>query len=144
MLITGRAYGRRATLEVTGTTLHWRAQRGQLQRTAENIATTTHDVRDATWLQGRWSWGGLSIMALAVVWMITESLAFGLGVFAIGAAWLAYRLVRPRMFLALDLGTRWLVLRVDKASATNARTLAERIQQQLLSGEVAAAPSALP
>ena len=51
MLLTGRAYGHRATLELTGDTLTWRAQRGT-PRVAENIATTPHDVQGARLVSG--------------------------------------------------------------------------------------------
>lgn len=144
MLIRGRAYQRRATLEVNGETLTWRARRGQLKQVAENIATTSHEIRDVTWLEKRWNFGALVLAALSVVWMVNGDLVFGAITFAIATALVVWRRIRPRYWLGLDLGTRWLVLRVDAASAAEARTFAARIEQGLLGDQVEHAPLALP
>ena len=144
IVITGRAYQRRATLEVAGETLTWRAQRGQVQLYAENIATTTDSVRDVKWVERRWSRAGIVLAALSIVWMFSESIAFGAVAFAIATALVVYRQVRPRRWLGIDLGERWLVLKIDPASADNARVLAGRIERRLLTGEVASSTPTLP
>ena len=141
-LITGQAYGRRATLEVTGDTLMWRAQHGA-RSIAENIATTVHDVRSARWLRLAWSRGGGVLIALGVLWVISQSLV-GLASIAAGAALVVWRRLRPRQFLVLEVGDRRLVLRVAALSAAPARALAERIQRALASGEVPVATPMLP
>jgi len=143
IVITGNAYGRRATLEITGDTLMWRAQRGA-QRVAENIATTIHDVRDARWLDLAWSRGGMVLIALGALWAASEGLVAGLAVAAIGAAQVVWRRLRPRQFLVLDVGDRRLVLHVTSVSAAPARELAGRIQHALASGEPPSAPPLLP
>lgn len=139
--IRGQAYQRPVTLAVTGDTLTWRARRGL---EPENIATTVHDVRDVTWLAKRWSIGAAIIGALGL-WWCAQSL-FGLGgvAIAIGIGFYVWRWRHPRYWLGLDLGTRWLVMRVDPACANHARQLADRIQVRLLTGEVAASPPTLP
>src|SRR3954471_22513857 len=76
-VITGQAYGRRATLQVTGDTLMWRAQRGA-RHTAENIATTVHDVRNARWHDRSWSRCGAALIALGAMWAASEGLAAGI------------------------------------------------------------------
>ena len=144
IVLTGRAYGRRATLEIAGDTLTWRAQRGHMQTVPENIATTTHDVRDVTWLERRLSRGGLAIALLSFVWMGTESVLFGVCTLALAAAWIAYRARRPRRWLGLALGERWLVMRVDAPSTPDAKRLAGRVRHCLQTGELAGAPLALP
>jgi len=141
--IRGRAYQRRATLAVNGDTLTWRAQRG-LQPIAENIATTTTDVRDVTWLEKRWSTGGAVLAALAALWLATGEVVAGSIGLAIAIAVIVWRKRRPRYWLGLDLGTRWLVLRVDPEHAAAARTLAARIEHLRLTGEVPSTPPALP
>ncbi|MBA3540768.1 MAG: hypothetical protein H0T79_14245 [Deltaproteobacteria bacterium] len=143
-LLTGRAYGRRATLEITGDTLTWRARRGQLNPVAENIATTTHDVRGVRWIERRWSPGGGVLAILSVIWMATESMAFGLGALLLAIALIAYRAARPRRWLALDLGGRWLLFRVDQPSAAAARALAKCIERHALLGEPPAITPTLP
>jgi len=144
IVLTGRAYGRRATLEVTGDTLTWRAQRGHVQTVRENIATTTRDVRDVTWLERRLSRGGSAIALLSLLWMGTESVLFGVCTLALAAAWIAYRARRPQRWLGLDLGERWLVMRIDAPSSPDAKRLADRVRHCLLTGEVGTAPLALP
>jgi hypothetical protein len=134
IVITGHAYGRRATLEIIGDTLTWRAQRGA-RRIAENIATTVHDVRNARWLDLAWSRGGFTVLGMGALWAASESLLAGLATATIGAALVAWRRLRPRQFLVLDVGDRRLVLQVTGVSAEPARTLAERIQRALASGE---------
>jgi hypothetical protein len=143
IVITGHAYGRRATLEVAGDTLMWRAQRGA-QRIAENIATTVHDVRGARWLDLAWSRGGGALVGIGAMWAASESLTAGLAAAAAGAAMLVWRRLRPRHFLILDVGDRRLVLRVTGVSAAPARALATRIQHALTSGESPRGTPALP
>jgi len=143
IVITGHAYGRRATLAVAGDTLMWRAQRGA-RRIAENIATTVHDVRGARWLDLAWSRGGTALIGIGAMWAVTESLAAGLAAGAVGLAMLVFRRLRPRHFLVLDVGDRRLVLRVTGGSAPSARALAGRIQHTLASGELPRTPPALP
>jgi hypothetical protein len=134
IVITGHAYGHRATLEVNGDTLMWRARRGA-REIAENIATTVHDVRAARWHNLAWSRGGAVLLALGAIWAASESVAAGLSAVAIGLALLIWRRLRPRQFLVLDVGDRRLVLRVTEVSASPARALAQRIQRALTGGE---------
>lgn len=143
IVITGHAYGRRATLELAGDRLMWRARRGARQ-IAENIATTIHDVRGARWLDLAWSRGGTALVGIGAMWAVTESLAAGLAAGAVGLAMLTWRRLRPRHFLVLDVGDRRLVLRVTGGSAPSARALAGRIQRALASGELPRIPPALP
>ena len=143
IVITGHAYGRRATLELAGDRLMWRAQRGA-HRIAENIATTVHDVRGARWLDLAWSRGGTALVGIGAMWSITAGLAAGLTAGAVGLAVLIWRRARPRHFLMLDVGDRRLVLRVTGGSAPSARALAGRIQRALASGEPPRTPLALP
>ena len=131
IVITGRAYQRRATLEVRGETLAWRARRGQLTPVAENIATTCHEIRDVTWLEKRWSLGAVALAALATMWVIEGELAFGVTTAAAALGLVIWHRLRPRYWLGLDLGTRWLVLRVDRGAADEARALARRIEHHL-------------
>jgi hypothetical protein len=143
IVITGHAYGRRATLELAGDRLMWRARRGARQ-IAENIATTVHDVRGARWLDLAWSRGGTALVGIGAMWAITASLAAGLTATAVGLAMLGFRRLRPRRFLVLDIGDRRLVLRVTGGSAPSARALAGRIERALASGELPRTPPALP
>ena len=143
IVITGHAYGRRATLELAGDRLMWRAQRGA-RRLAENIATTIHDVRGARWLDLAWSRGGAALVGIGAMWAVTESLAGGLTAGAVGLAMLLWRRARPRHFLVLDVGDRRLVLRVTGGSAPSARALAGRIQRALATGETPRDTPALP
>jgi hypothetical protein len=143
LVITGQAYGRRATLAIAGDTLMWRAQRGA-RRIAENIATTIHDVRDARWLDLAWSRGGAALLGLGALWAISEGIPAGLGTAMIGLALLVWRRLKPRQFLVLDVGDRRLVLRVATVSASTARELARRIQRALASGELPHATPMLP
>ncbi len=143
-LIEGHAYGRRATLELTGDTLKWRAQRGAMSTAAENIVTTVHDVRDVRWLEQAWSLPGGVLGVLGGLWTYTEGLVWGALALGAAAALIAHRRLRPRRFLALDLGDRRLVMRVAPASAAGARAVVERIEGVLSSGELPATPPALP
>ena len=143
IVITGHAYGRRATLALTGDTLMWRAQRGA-RRLAENIATTVHDVRGARWLDFAWSRGGTALVGIGAMWAASESLAAGIAASAVGLAMLVWRRLRPRHFLVLDVGDRRLVLRVTGGSASSARALAGRIQRALAAGDVPRATPTLP
>ena len=143
IVITGQAYGRRATLAVTGDTLVWRAQRGA-QRIAENIATTIHDVRGARWLDLMWSRGGAALIAIGAMWAASETLTTGLIAGAVGLGLVIWRRLRPRHFLVLDIGDRRLVLRVTGGSAPSARALAGRIQRALGDGDPPRATPTLP
>ena len=139
MLLTGRAYGHRATLELTGDTLTWRAQRGS-PPVAENIATTPHDVQVAQLLVRRWSIGGLLLTMISAMWMASESaLICGIPL-AVGLAMVAVRQLRPHRYLTLDLGTRMLVLRVQPSLAHDAHQLVERVARR----ELPASPPTLP
>jgi hypothetical protein len=143
IVITGHAYGRRATLEIAGDTLMWRAQRGA-QRIAENIATTVHDVRDARWRNLMWSGGGMIVLAIGGMWAASEGIAAGVTMSAIGAGLVIWRWLRPRQLLILHVGDRRLVLRVSGVSAPRARELAARIQRTLASGESPRVTPTLP
>ena len=134
IVITGHAYGRRATLEIAGETLMWRAQRGA-RRIAENIATTIHDVRGARWVDFVWSRGGGVLVGIGAMWAASESLIAGLSAAGVGLALLIWRRLRPRHFLVLDVGDRRLVMQVTDVSAAPARALAGRIQRTLASGD---------
>jgi hypothetical protein len=143
VVITGHAYGRRATLEISGDTLMWRAQRGG-GRIAENIATTVHDVRDARWLDLAWSRSGIVLLGLGAIWAASEGLVTGVTTGAVGVALVIWRRLRPRHFLVLDLGNRRLVMQVTDVSAPPARELASRIQRTLASGEPPRSTPTLP
>jgi hypothetical protein len=142
-VITGHAYGRRATLEITGDTLMWRAQRGA-PRIAENIATTVHDVRSARWRDLAWSRGGGALIGLGALWAASEGVVAGVATAAAGLALVIWRRLRPRQFFVLDVGDRRLVMRVTADSAAQARALALRIQRALETGEVPLATPTLP
>jgi hypothetical protein len=147
-VISGFAYGRRATLEVQGDTLVWRAQRGGLahsNRSAENIVTTVHDVRSARYLAMRWSYAGLALLGLGGIWAAAlDSLVVGAVGLVGGAGLLVWRLAQPRHVLVIELGDRQLLLRLALESATEAKTLAERIDRARATGEVPASPPTLP
>jgi hypothetical protein len=143
IVITGHAYGRRATLEITGDTLMWRAQRGS-RRIAENIATTVHDVRDVRWLDLAWSPGGMALLGLGAMWAASEGLVAGVSAAAAGLGLVVWRRLRPRHFLVLDVGDRRLTLRVTGVSAPAARALAGRIRRTLASGEAPLTTPTLP
>jgi len=143
IVITGHAYQHRATLEVAGDTLTWRAQRGGVQA-AENIVTTVHDVRDAHWIDQRFSVPGAVLACVGAVWTFTQGLVAGALAAAIGLALVAWRRQRPRQFLVLDVGDRRLVLRVGLPSAPHARALVRRIDQAIATGETPALPPTLP
>ncbi len=139
-IITGRAYGHRATLEVSDDALIWRARKAG---TPENIATTTHDIDGVRWVERRFSVGGGVLAILSVIWMVSESLPLGIVALVVAAGLIGLRIARPRRWLALDLRGRWLILHVDPASAGEARALAKTIEQHKLSGD-GGRPLALP
>jgi hypothetical protein len=140
LVITGRAYGRRATLEIAGDTLTWRARRGD-HDVAENIATTVHDIRAARWHNLGWSPGGVALVGLGAIWAASEGLAAGLGAMLAGLALVVWRRLQPRRYLVLDIGDRRLILQVSDASAGSARELAGRIHRALASGEPRSTPT---
>jgi hypothetical protein len=142
-LIVGTAYRRRATLDIVGETLTWRAQRGT-PAVAENIVTTVHDVRFASLLAVRYSRAALTIIALGVIWAIRQDNGLGLVVAGAGAALGVWTFLRPRQFLVLEVGQNRLVMQVHRASAGAAQLLAARIDRALESGEGPARPPALP
>ena len=143
IVITGHAYGRRATLEVAGDTLMWRARRGA-REIAENIATTIHDVRDVHWHNLAWSRGGAVLLLLGTIWAASRSVLAGATAAALGLGLLVWRRLRPRHFLVLDVGDRRLVMQVTEISASPARELAARIQRTLASGEQPHSTPTLP
>ena len=141
-VITGTAYGQRATLESSGDSLTWRARAsGELP---ENIATTVHDVSNSTWIEQRTSLPALVLAGVGVVWLFTHGLVAGALAIAAGAALFAWRRSHPRRLLIVDLGNRRLVMTVDAASAPAARALVQRIDRALESGEAPATPPSLP
>jgi hypothetical protein len=143
-IIAGHAYGRRATLEIAHDTLTWRAHRGALPPTPENIVTTVHDVRDVRWIEQSWSLPGGVLAILGLVWLYTEGALWGAIALGIAAALLVHRRMRPRLYLALELSDRRLVMKVAVASASHARSLVERIERALATGELPSSPPALP
>jgi len=143
IVITGHAYGRRATLEVAGNHLMWRARRGA-REIAENIATTVHDVRAARWQGIAWSRGGAVLLGLGALWAASEGFVAGASAAAAGVALVIWRRLRPRHFLVLDVGDRRLVMQVTEVSVPPARQLAGRIQRALASGEPRPSTPILP
>ena len=125
IILTGTAYQRRATLEIRGDSLMWRALRGQVYSAPENIATSVHDVKN-------------------VMWVAYGHFAFGATAFGLAVLIIAWRATHPARFLGLELGGRWFVLRVDHTSADEARTLVGRIERRLLTGESPERPPVLP
>jgi hypothetical protein len=144
IVLTGTAYQRRATLEIKGDNLMWRAQKGQVYTAPENIATSIHDVKNVMWLERRGTIGGAGLAGLGVLWVAYGYYAFGAIALALAMLYIAWRATHPSRFLGLELGGRWLVLRVDRTSADEARALVGRIEKQLASGEAPEHPPALP
>lgn len=140
MKITGMAYGRPATIEITGDTVTWRAR----PDAAENIVTTVHDVRFASWRVQRTSWLGIGFAGLAGVWLAGDAFVVGVISLGVAGALIAWRLGRPRRRLVLEVGANQLVLDVDASSAGVARALASRIDRAIASGEMPASPPTLP
>lgn len=140
IVIVGQAYGRRATLELAGDTLTWRALRG----VAENIVTTVHDVKEPRFLELRWSRAGLAIAGIGAIFAVRDSIWVGLATVVAALAFVVWRRMHPRYFLAFDVGDRRLVMKVAAGSAPEARVLSERIENALASGEVPATPPMLP
>jgi hypothetical protein len=141
-VISGDAYGARATLEVTGETLMWRAK--PAGEVPENIVTTVHDVANSIWIEQRVSLPGLVLLAVGAIWMYTYGWLEGGLAIAAGIALIAWRRARPRRMLALDVGGRRLVMTPDAASAPLARRLVARIDRAIETGEVPASPPTLP
>jgi hypothetical protein len=127
-LVVGRAYQRRATLELAGEMLTWRAQRGDVDLVAENIVTTISDVREVRWIERRWSLGGFALAIFAGLWTASEDPFIGGGLFALAAALIAYRLARPQRWLVIELDGHRLALHVSPDAAPGARDLAHEIE----------------
>jgi hypothetical protein len=141
-VISGHAYGARATLEVSGEALTWRARPdGELP---ENICTTVHDVRDSHWIEQRISLPGIVLIAVGVVWIYMYGILEGAFAIAVGAALVWRRYTKPRRLLILDVGSRRLVMNVDGPSAAYARALVARIDRAIETGEVPTSPPTLP
>jgi hypothetical protein len=141
-VITGDAYGARATLEVTGETLMWRARpSGEVP---ENIVTTVHDVANSIWIEQRLSLPGIVLLAVGGIWMYTYGWFEGALAIAAGVGLLVWRRMRPRRMLVLDVGGRRLVMTPDACSAPIARALVKRIDRAIETGEVPASPPTLP
>jgi hypothetical protein len=138
--ITGVAYGRPATIEVSGDTIMWRAR----PEAAENIVTTVHDIRFASWRVQRTSWVGIGFAALGAVWFAGDAYIVGAIAFAISLGLIGKRLAQPRRRLLLEVGQNQLVLEVEAASSSAARALATRIARAIASGELPASPPTLP
>ncbi|MBA3503407.1 MAG: hypothetical protein M4D80_14880 [Myxococcota bacterium] len=141
-VISGNAYGARATLEVSGEALTWRARPdGELP---ENICTSVHDVRDSHWIEQRISVPGMVLVGVGAVWIFMYGILEGAFAIAVGVALLVWRHRKPRRMLILDVGSRRLVMNVDGPSAANARALAARIDRAIATGEVPSSPPTLP
>ena len=141
-VISGHAYGQRATLEICGDSLTWRARAaGELP---ENIATTVHDVAGCHWIQQRVSLPGVVLVGVGIVWTFMYGVIEGAFAIAAGGGLVAWRRSRPRRMLILDVGARRLVMEVDGASASAARLLAQRIDHAIERGEAPATPPTLP
>ena len=138
IVIVGQAYGRRATLDLAGDTLTWRALRG----VAENIVTTVHDVKAPRFIELRWSRAGLAIAGIGAIVAAREGLWIGLATVVAALAFVVWRRMHPRYFLAFDVGDRRLIMKVEAASAEQARVLTDRIES--VSGEIPATPPMLP
>ena len=142
MVISGSAYGERATLEVNGEALTWRARPdGDLP---ENICTSVHDVRDSTWIEQRVSLPGIVLACVGAIWIYMYGVLEGGFAIAVGCALFYWRYTHPRRLLVLDLNGRRLVMNVDALSAASARTLVARIDRVIESGEVPTSPPTLP
>jgi hypothetical protein len=141
-VISGQAYGTSATLEVSGETLLWRAR--PTGEHPENICTTVHDVTGGHWIEQRVSLPGLVLLGVGAVWIYMYGILEGAFAILIGAALLYWRHRKPRRMLILDVGSRRLVMNVDRASAPYARTLVARIDRAIETGEVPASPPTLP
>ena len=141
-VISGEAYGERATLEVSGETLIWRAK--PAGEHPENIVTTVHDVRDSHWIEQRISLPGVVLLAVGGIWTYTYGILEGTLAFAAGIALIAWRRRRPRRLLILDIGGRRLLMNVDGPCVQQARDLVERIDHVIASGEVPSSPPTLP
>jgi hypothetical protein len=141
-VIAGHAYQRRATLELAGETLTWRAQRGDVVPIAENIVTTIRDVRDVRWTEVRWSIPGVVLAGLSAVWSFTEGVAIGAGSLAAALALIGWRVAKPRRWLVLDLDGHRLVLAIAPDAAAGARAMVRRIEQ--LRDSEPGSPPALP
>ena len=139
--ITGTAYGRPASIEVTGDTVMWRAKP---DATSENIVTTIHDIRLASFRMQRLSWPAVGFLGLGAVWILGDWYIVGAVAFTFAVVLQALRLSRPNRRLLLEVGSNQLVLEVDPDSIRQARGLAQRIDRAIRSGEMPASPPTLP
>jgi hypothetical protein len=141
-VINGQAYGANATLEISGDSLLWRAR--PTGEVPENICTTVHDVAGGHWIEQRVSLPGIVLLGVGAFWIYMYGILEGAFAIAVGVALLYWRLRKPRRMLVLDVGSRRLVMNVDRASAPHARALVGRIDRAIESGEVPASPPTLP
>jgi hypothetical protein len=141
-VISGLAYGARATLELCGDALTWRARPSPDVK--ENIATTIHDVRACAFYEQRFSFGGLVIVGAGVAAAVAGAIVAGIVAIALGIAFVGWRMFHARRFLVIDLADRRLVMDVDLPSAPHARSLVARIARVIESGEAPSAPASLP
>ncbi len=142
MVISGSAYSERATLEVNGEALTWRARPDGEH--PENICTSVHDVRDSHWIEQRVSLPGIILACVGAIWIYMYGVLEGGFAIAVGAVLFYWRFTHPRRMLVLDLNGRRLVMNVDALSAASARSLVARIDRAIETGEVPASPPTLP
>lgn len=139
--ITGTAYGRPASIEVTGDTVMWRAKP---DAAAENIVTTVHEIRAASWRSRRISWPGVGFVALGAVWIVGEGFIVGAIAFAVAIALLVRRYTRPTRTLRIEVGSNQLLLEVAPESAAAARGFVQRVDRAITTGETPSSPPTLP
>jgi hypothetical protein len=142
MVISGSAYGERATLEVNGEALTWRARPDDAH--PENICTSVHDVSDSHWIEQRISLPGIVLVAVGAIWIYMYGVLQGGFAIAVGVALFYWRFSHPRRLLVLDLNGRRLVMSVDALSAASARSLVARSDGAIETGEVPPSPPTLP
>ena len=141
IVLTGRAYQRRATLEVKGDTLMWRAQKVQVYTVPENIATSTHDVKNVMWLERRGTFGGAVLSALGLVWLAYGNYAYGAGASALALLYTGGASHHPTRFLGLDARQQSARPACRRPPPPSRKALVGRIEQHLLTGS---SPSILP
>ena len=141
-VISGHAYGERATLEICGDALTWRARPSADVK--ENIATTIHDVRACAFYEQRVSFGALVLAACGVAACVSESIVLGVLAIVIGIGLAGWRFMHARRALVIDLADRRLVIDVDMPSMSHARSLVARVARVIESGEAPSSPASLP